>query len=203
MLRKTAVTPELWRLLSAVSPTAEAAGFALAGGTNLALRFGHRLSVDIDFFAIQRFDKEALRKSIASQYADAVLMNETEQSMRYIIGGVKTEFLLHEYPLVQALEMMDEVSLYSIADVAAMKVNAVIGRGARKDFWDIAVLLQRYPLSQLFKHYIAKYGAADPSLLLRALAYFEDAEAEPDPITLTPATWPEIKNIIRQAIRDF
>jgi hypothetical protein len=39
-------------------------GFALAGGTSLALRFGHRISVDLDFFTAGEFDPESLQRRL-------------------------------------------------------------------------------------------------------------------------------------------
>ncbi|NJL74979.1 MAG: nucleotidyl transferase AbiEii/AbiGii toxin family protein [Saprospiraceae bacterium] len=37
--------------------------FALVGGTNLSLRFGHRLSIDLDLFTNEPFDTEYIYKS--------------------------------------------------------------------------------------------------------------------------------------------
>ena len=44
-------------------------GFYLAGDTGLALHFGHRLSQDLDFFASELFDEEALLQRLHRQPA--------------------------------------------------------------------------------------------------------------------------------------
>ena len=204
MLQKSAVTPQLWQLLTEISPLAAQVGFALAGGTNLALRLGHRLSIDIDFFAYQAFEKDDVKKLISKHLGvEAILMNETKQSLRFIIQDIKTEFLLHEYPLIAAIQMTEGIPLYSLSDVAAMKINAVIGRGAKKDFWDIAALLNTYSLPKLMALYNQKYQTADASLILRTLSYFEDAETEPDPVTNDGQQWHSVKKIIAKAIQEY
>jgi hypothetical protein len=51
---------DLWPELSPIRDQ-----FILYGGTALALRLGHRTSVDFDFFAFQPFDMEILRHSVS------------------------------------------------------------------------------------------------------------------------------------------
>lgn len=55
-LNQQAVGTELWELLQALMTEPLLSDFSLAGGTALALHFGHRLSVDIDLFTDQPFD---------------------------------------------------------------------------------------------------------------------------------------------------
>ncbi len=38
--------------------------FALARGTSLTLRFGHRISIDLDFFTHEPFENEALAQEL-------------------------------------------------------------------------------------------------------------------------------------------
>jgi hypothetical protein len=49
----------LWPELGAIPPR-----FALYGGTGLAVRLGHRDSVDFDFFSKEPFDARALARDI-------------------------------------------------------------------------------------------------------------------------------------------
>lgn len=56
MLHRTAVPLSLLEVLLGLQEKTATAGFALAGGTSLALRMGHRLSVDLDFFTTTHFD---------------------------------------------------------------------------------------------------------------------------------------------------
>jgi hypothetical protein len=76
-----------------------------------------------------------------------------------------------------------------------MKMSAVAGRGARRDFWDLHELLEngRLALSQAFELYARKYAAVDRGHVVHALVYFADADAEPMPRELTPEKWAAIK----------
>lgn len=50
MLHYETVLPILKEALARLSSKSELDNFRLVGGTNLSLRFGHRMSDDIDFF---------------------------------------------------------------------------------------------------------------------------------------------------------
>jgi hypothetical protein len=56
MLHQSAVPLNLWETLLNLQQVLDNSGFALAGGTSLALRMGHRLSVDLDFFTVNSFN---------------------------------------------------------------------------------------------------------------------------------------------------
>ena len=60
MLQEKAVQPATLALLKKLVGLEELSSFALGGGTNLALRYGHRLSVDLDFFTNKEFDRSQL-----------------------------------------------------------------------------------------------------------------------------------------------
>lgn len=201
MLHQTAVPLNLWQaLLDLQEPLADS-GFALAGGTSLALRLGHRQSVDLDFFTPDAFDPESLatRLGIDSESITG-MASGTLQLRRH---DLKMEFLRHGYPPLRDLQQLDGIRLWSLEDVAAMKINAIVNRGSKKDFYDLAALLDAWPLGQLLEHYQQKYRPGSLLMAIRSLAWFEDADAEPDPISLTGATWPEIVEKIKTAIRQL
>lgn len=204
MLNYSTILPQTKQLLVALSQNQvlQEMNFALAGGTNLALRLGHRHSVDLDFFVNEPFDKESLEQEIQAGWPNAIKANETKQSLQYRIEGVKVEFLLHKYTLIDKIEKQDNILLYSIVDVAAMKLNALNNRGAKKDFWDIAALLKLYSLEELFMFFGRKYPNTDKASLLRSLVYFDDAEMEPDPLD-TDTNWQNVKQTIETTWRKY
>ena len=55
MLQTKTVTRETLELLENLMQLPEIEQFVLVGGTNLALRFGHRLSIDLDLFTDLKF----------------------------------------------------------------------------------------------------------------------------------------------------
>ena len=98
---------------------------------------------------------------------------------------------------------MEDVRLSGIKDIAAMKINAITNRGARKDFVDLARLLDEHSLGEMLEWYQKKYPEANPALALRSLSYFVDAESMPMPHMLIPFDWNSAKEKIRSAVRDF
>ena len=95
------------------------------------------------------------------------------------------------------------VRLAAVRDIAAMKINAVTNRGTRKDFVDVARLLEDYPLDEIFGWYRLKYPDANPALAMRSLSYFVDAETMPMPRMLVPFDWEAAKDRIRAAVRSL
>jgi hypothetical protein len=97
----------------------------------------------------------------------------------------------------------DSISLASIKDIAAMKLAAITNRGTKKDFIDIALIINKIGLSQMMKYYKEKYPDGMEMMVLRSLVYFEDAEPQPDPVMLIPYNWGEIKNLIIHETKRF
>ncbi|MDA1006243.1 MAG: nucleotidyl transferase AbiEii/AbiGii toxin family protein [Verrucomicrobia bacterium] len=64
MLQEQAVAPHTLGLLKRLSPELARHGFYLAGGTALALRLGHRLSIDLDFFSAQKFNPPSMADAL-------------------------------------------------------------------------------------------------------------------------------------------
>jgi hypothetical protein len=91
--------------------------------------------------------------------------------------------------------------LAAIEDIAAMKLAAITGRGSKKDFIDIYFILQKYGLSDILKFYEDKYSDGSIFLVLRSLAYFDDAEEEPMPKMLVNISWQEVKKTISNKLK--
>ena len=88
------------------------------------------------------------------------------------------------------------IRLASPRDIAAMKINAIEGRGTKKDFIDIYFLLQHYPLENILKFYADKYPDNSQFRALMSLTYFEDAEEQFMPEMLVAIDWDRIKSFI-------
>lgn len=201
MLYLNALPPPVARLLRRLAPLPALSEFSLAGGTSLALRFGHRVSVDLDFFTTLAFDPARLL--LESAVAQSRILGQSAGSLNLEVEGVKVDFLRHDYPLLEEPEVFDGVRMLSIRDVAAMKLNAIVNRGAKKDFYDLHTLLCHHSLPELMEAYARKYPQAETFMLMRSLSYFEDAESEPDPVSLTGQTWSKVKAEIARNVREL
>jgi hypothetical protein len=199
MLHPAAVSVTLLQVLRDLQDKTAAAGFALAGGTSLALRLGHRVSVDLDFFTGSDFHPEKLAASLPAGHGS--ITGIADGTLQLVINGIKVEFLKHAYPQLADHDLIDDLRMWSLADVSAMKLNAIANRGSKKDFSDVVALLDLFPLPAMIAHYQVKYRPASLLMVIRSLAWFEDAEAEPDPVTLNGNTWPDIRETISRAIR--
>ena len=85
-----------------------------------------------------------------------------------------------------------------------MKIAAILKRGVKKDFWDIAELLDEYSIADFIESYNKKYP--NHQLLIsipQALTYFQDAEESEDPVSLKGQTWESVKKHIRQKVSDY
>jgi hypothetical protein len=141
MLYTQTVGPATLELLMQIMAIPELNGFALVGGTNLSLRLGHRKSIDLDLFTNEPFNSIKVQQAIHDHFPVSKKLDEMKQTLWYEINGVKTDLILHQYTYLHPIEEQNGIRLLSIDDIIPMKLGAVAGRGAKKDFWDIAELL--------------------------------------------------------------
>lgn len=94
--------------------------------------------------------------------------------------------------------------MYSDQDIMAMKVFAVLNRGQKKDFWDIAELLQHYSVQDFIESYIKKFPNHQVLISIpQALIYFDDAEESEEPVGLKGQNWNHVKKYIREKINAY
>lgn len=200
MLHRETLPPDTLDLLTALSAHPVLADFSLAGGTSLALRFGHRISVDLDFFTSLPFDNDTL---VATLKRDFVVDDRRRgpTGVTAMVAGVKVDFVNYPYALLHPPETLEGIRLLSLSDVAAMKLSAVTNRGARKDFFDLYTLIEKLGLPHLLSCYQAKFPGAEPLMLLRSLCYFSDAENDDEPQSLIGLHWAEVKQGVIAAVK--
>ena len=181
--------------------------FYLGGGTALAVYFGHRLSVDLDWFTSNPIDDALLlAESLRRAGLDFMTTQSAPGTLHGTLMGVRVSFLEYRYPLLQSPTIWKEMScsLASLDDLACMKLSAVAGRGARKDFCDVYVLGVKYrSLPELIRLYQRKFKMDDISPVLYGLSYFDDAESERMPRMLLNVQWRTIKRTIQEWVREI
>jgi hypothetical protein len=111
--------------------------------------------------------------------------------------GVRTSLLAFPYaPLEPPLPTAEGVPVASLRDIAAMKIEAIASRGARKDFYDLYFICQAgLSLDAAFDAFRDRFASATPDIYhrIRALTFFDDAEREPELMLLRPAHWSEVR----------
>lgn len=177
--------------------------FALVGGTNLSLQLGHRISVDLDLFSNEEFLSEDIILAIDKIFPSFELIYRTDKSCMAIIDGVKVDIILHKYDYLEPIKEIEGIRLVSIADIIPMKLNAMAQRGAKKDFWDIAELLNHFTIAEMLELFARKYKNHDYGYIVHSLYYFEDADEQEDPVDLKGVVWEQVKEKIKGAVNEF
>lgn len=178
-------------------------GFYLAGGTGLALQLGHRRSLDLDFFATTGFAPNRLLQRLTSMNRDVTVLSRDSDTLHLSLDSAKVSFLAYPYPLLFPLNDYEGVDIADPRDIACMKINAISGRGVRRDFIDLYAIAQTHGLSELLELFDRKYEGIEFSRihLLKSLTHFEDAEKDPSPELLVDLDWNQIKQFLEtQAI---
>lgn len=208
MLQLRAIYPETLELLKKLMKISELQDFFLVGGTALALQIGHRISVDIDLFTQNDFSTAKLFGTLNSKFQ---LTHKTEDINTLNINivadkaenKVKVDFIKYAYPLLNPIIETEGIRMLSIEDIIPMKLSAISGRGSKKDFYDIYYLLGQYSLKQMFDLFEQKFVNANKFHVIKSLTYFEDAEIEPNPITIEKTNWVKIKKAITTHVNEY
>lgn len=176
MLHQETVEPRTLELLKQLQAEPLLLSFNLVGGTALALRIGHRKSVDLDLFTTEDFDLEELKSMLVQRYGLKVSY-ERHQTLKGFIDGVMIDCIRFNYPHLQSPDIIDGVRLESVPDIIAMKLSAISQNGTRiKDFIDIATLSTQYSLEEMLDFYISKFPMANVMMPIKALTYFDEID---------------------------
>jgi predicted nucleotidyltransferase component of viral defense system len=203
MLHRETVDPSTLELLMRLQSESFLSEFVLVGGTALSLQIGHRKSIDLDFFTVIDFESNSLIEQLSQSY-NLTVLHKTPQTVIGKIDGVKVDFIRFRYPFIRPVIFMEGIRMLSVDDIAPMKLDAIVGRGKKKDFYDLYFLLNQYSLKELLALYTEKYKHQSDFQVIRSLAYFEDAEADPDPLVFDAnISWDSVKNAIILAIEEF
>lgn len=202
MLHYNTIDTKTLELLKAVQRIDIFKNLRLVGGTALALQIGHRVSVDLDFFGNLEADNISLMSAL-NQIGDVKTIQNTANIHIYTINGVKLDIVNYPYPWLAPIVNQDDLYLAAVTDIAAMKLAAITGRGSKKDFIDIYELLKQFSLYQLIEFYKQKYHDGSVFLVLRSLAYFDDADDELMPKLFKSLSWDAVKTAISKTLKTY
>lgn len=203
MLSFQTVVPHTLELLKRIMNIPMFNPLRLVGGTALALQYGHRSSIDLDFFGDLEIDTDKVTQALGN-IGEVIISNCSDNIKTYHIDGIKTDFVNYSlYPWIDNPVVEEGIRLASPKDIAAMKINAIMGRGSRKDFVDVYFLLQHYTLDELLDFYQQKYSNASIFRALLSLTYFNDAELQPMPVMFVDVDWIKMKAVILTAVEEY
>jgi len=179
--------------------------FYLAGGTALAIQIQHRLSFDLDFFSQKEFDHVVINGDLVG--LDNYRLDRMEKNtLLGIIDQTKISFFTYKYKMVSDFVPWGGIKLAGLPDIAAMKIEAIGGRGTKRDFVDLYFICQQYPIEQAFDCCLEKFGERANNVfhLIKSLQYFDDAESSPQELRmLKPVRWLEVKRFFIKSTKDL
>ena len=194
-----ATPPEIRPLLETIAPFPFSRRFYLGGGTALALRLGHRMSHDLDFFSETDRVGDATRAEILSHlrraFADVLLMTDAPGDLAVSVSDRRVGFYSYGYRMLERGDDLLNIQVAGLLDIAAMKLDAIAGRGARRDFYDLDFLAKRIPREELFARAQVKYPHMR-DFAMTVMPYlndFRNAERDRPVETLRTVTWEEVK----------
>lgn len=206
MLHIETVEPGTFSILERLMHLEALKPFSLVGGTALSLRYGHRSSVDIDLFYHEKFEHESIVEALKKEFGNGY--NTESKYVRWgifcYLNDVKVDIVYHPHLPISKVVTIDNIRMSGDPDIIAMKLNAILGRGKKKDFWDLNELLHHYSLKDMIRFHETKFP--DQNLLItipQTITYFDDADESEDPISLKGQTWPSVKKFIQQKVSDY
>jgi hypothetical protein len=195
------IAAKTFKLIQQLQAMPELEGFHLVGGTSLAIQLGHRNSIDIDLFTQKDFDDDEVMALVNKKYGVKEIFRR-KNTIICLIDNIKTDFIKHDYPLINPPLQEEGISFLSKEDIAAMKLHAIIQSGKRlKDFIDIYYLLEHLSMNEMIEFFSKKYAYTNPLIALRAVTFFDDIDENMDPPQLLhPLKTEQIKKRIREAV---
>ena len=178
-------------------------GTYLAGGSSLALQFGHRISVDFDFFTPSQFKGKNIIREL-KKIGRFIFQEAAEKNtLLGLFEDVKFSLFLYEYSLIFNPIQYLGIKLADPRDIAAMKLAAVMDRGTKKDFIDLFFLNKNEVLiEQAFRYYNKKYKSLANNIysIIKSLSYFDDADLKEMPEMIEKINWEEVKEFFRKEV---
>lgn len=162
-------------------------GFALYGGTAIALRLGHRDSIDFDFFSRTPLDRDAIRAAFPFVERSTTLQDHGNTWVMLVPSDetgkehVKLSFFgTITFGRVGEPDLTEDAVLQvaSLDDLMATKLKVVLQRAEAKDYRDIAAMVNAgVGLARGLACARLLFGPNfQPSESLKALVYFDDGD---------------------------
>jgi predicted nucleotidyltransferase component of viral defense system len=203
MLHWQTISPELKEIILKISQNHAFHPFRLCGGTALSLQLGHRISVDADFVSASHFDKNFIAGEVEKILTDVSDLYIGDLGVFLKSKGIKVDFLSWNIPFIKPAVINSEIPLLDIEEIAAMKLFAITRRGEKKDYIDIAFLLQTYSLKTLIECYKIRHPKNDTAIVIKFLLSYGDIENQPEPKMTIEFDWQKAKQVLKESVKAY
>lgn len=165
-----AVSPVLYQTIKELQSLKNLKPFALAGGTNLAIRYDHRESIDIDLFCTEIIGFKGFQEiqqevenhygNKAINFMDPMKLSDQFTFLRFFIQKdevtIKVD-LIQNMKAVDPIEKVKGLRLFSKKDIGLFKLMSASSRPAKKDIYDLYFITEEISLIQLYRNLLEKY----------------------------------------------
>lgn len=206
MLHFKTVEPRTFSVLKDLIALPALANFSLVRGTALSLLYGHRSSRDIDLFYHEKFNHSELISALEQAFGARITYKQqhTHFGIFCFIDNIKVDIVYCPHQPILPFETVDGIRMYHVGDIAAMKIQAILGRAKKKDFWDLHELLQHFSLQQIMDWHKQKYPSQMLAISIpHAITYFIDADDSETPVSFKKQTWATIKKDLSKIVSDY
>lgn len=210
MLNLNTIDPPLYQVLLDLSRLPQLSNFALVGGTALSLQLGHRKSDDLDFFTDRTFDIQEVKSAILEYNPQVEFLTETPHGLSFTLplpGDEEDVRKLDIYnwavKFIRPILEEGHVRLASLEDIAAFKLDAITHRKEKKDYVDIAMLLEKFSFGQMIDFYREKFPMNDKRLVLTQILDKEGLENSVNPEMLIPFSSDQAFERIEQSVKAY
>jgi hypothetical protein len=178
--------------------------FRLIGGTALSLLLGHRASIDLDLCTDISFDADSIAYKLSSSFPSFSFQDIKSPRLFFTyINDVKVDFVHTFEPFTFECKLIEGIRFASIEEIIALKLNAIAGRGAKKDFWDFHELMNHYSFDQMLEFYQKRYPNKAMVMVAKSLTYFVEADLQPDPQCFKKLSWEKVKKNIKRELNTY
>ena len=180
----------------------------------MALRLGHRISMDIDLFTAAPYgslDFSAFENFFHEHYPYYYSTDRTNIvgfGRSYYVGkseneNIKVDLYYHD-EMTDICDRIDGIRIASLDDVVAMKIDVISRSGRKKDFWDLHELLNSYSITEMLDLHKKRYEYThDRNQIIANLTNFTSADEDIDPICLRGKIWELIKLDFTELMKDI
>ena len=153
----------------------ELSDFHLGGGTNLAIKYNHRESTDIDMFSANVVGNErmadiaaTLEETYRNNNIETTLVNSGSENLSFINAyihkndtDIKIQ-IIQNIKLLHPVETVNGIRLINDLDIGSLKLLAAADRGELKDFYDLYLLSEKHGIGRLYDILIERHATHNP-----------------------------------------
>ncbi len=172
-------------------------GWFLIGGHAVRCWRPYRPSRDVDL-GVRTHPAAAKLLAALKRRGTVTLIERSKDTVHFRFEGIDVSLFV----LPRVGRFVEDRRL-SIVGILSTKLHAILDRGTRRDFFDLYVVLhdQRLSVADCLSALRSVYGPnVDDGLLLRALAFFDDADREAKLPGEGPRDWGLVKRFFQEQV---